>query len=175
IMADVNLNAPANQAPTMTPPTRTDNQILPHIRWAPIGKINYYLDIESAKGTKREVFGMPIPGNLIIADIQGSDPDSPTPKPTKATKKSKPSAPKIDLRPPVTKPASSRKPKPKPAPAKSQGKKLIFQRRTSTPTESSGHDESSSLYAKLGLIDSEMKSDEDVPRIDVGVQDEGQP
>nr|GEZ21845.1 E-beta-farnesene synthase [Tanacetum cinerariifolium] len=77
----------------------------------------------SAKGTKREVFGMPIPNELIAANIQGeqyykeyleklakhqryladeegSDPDSPAPKPAKATKKSKPSTPKIDLRPP---------------------------------------------------------------------------
>nr|GFA68955.1 hypothetical protein [Tanacetum cinerariifolium] len=100
----------------------------------------------SAKGTKREVFGKPIPGNLITADIQGepyyqeylekvakhqrylageqwSDPDSPALKPTKATKKSKPSAPKADLRPPITKSASSQQPEPKPAPAKSQGKK----------------------------------------------------
>nr|GEW55810.1 retrovirus-related Pol polyprotein from transposon TNT 1-94 [Tanacetum cinerariifolium] len=228
----------------------------------------------SAKGTKREVFGMPIADNLITADIQGepyykeylenvakhqrylagekgSDPDSPTPKPAKATKKSKPSAPKVDLRPPVTKPASSQQPEPKPAPAKPQGKKhklvtetsdkpspakrfkpgleprfddeeanvqraleeslksvydaprgplppvvirepesrkyqplpevqgkgkekFIFQRRTSTPTEYSGQDESSSLYAELGLIDNEVESDEDVVGIDTGVQDEGQ-
>nr|GFC40769.1 hypothetical protein [Tanacetum cinerariifolium]GFC40839.1 hypothetical protein [Tanacetum cinerariifolium] len=32
-MADVNVNAPTDQAPTMGPPTRTDDQILPHIRW----------------------------------------------------------------------------------------------------------------------------------------------
>nr|GFC46309.1 hypothetical protein [Tanacetum cinerariifolium] len=98
----------------------------------------------SAKGTKREVFGMPILGNLITADIQGesyyqeylakvakhqrylageirSDPDSPALKPTKTTKKSKPSAPKADLRPLVSKPFQQ--PEPKPAPAKSQGKK----------------------------------------------------
>nr|GEW68212.1 E-beta-farnesene synthase [Tanacetum cinerariifolium] len=65
----------------------------------------------SAKGTKREVFRMPIPNELITADIrgeqyykeylekvskhqrylsgeEGSDPDSPAPKPAKATKKS---------------------------------------------------------------------------------------
>nr|GEZ19856.1 hypothetical protein [Tanacetum cinerariifolium] len=150
-------------------------------------------------------------------------------EPTKATKKSKPSAPKADLRPPVTKPVSSQQPKPKPAPAKSQEKKrklvmetsdkpspakslkpgaveeslksvhdahrgllppvvirepdsgkfqllpeFIFQRRTSTPTESSGHDESSSLYDELGLTDSEMESEKEVPGIDAGVQDEGQ-
>nr|GEV75782.1 E-beta-farnesene synthase [Tanacetum cinerariifolium] len=81
----------------------------------------------SAKGTKREVFGMPIPGNLITADIQGesyyqdylakvakhqrylagetgSDPDSPAPKPTKTAKKSKPTMPKAYPRPPVSKP-----------------------------------------------------------------------
>nr|GEV06735.1 hypothetical protein [Tanacetum cinerariifolium] len=67
----------------------------------------------SAKGTKREVFGMPILNELITADIQGeqyykeymekvakhqrylageggSDTDSPIPKPAKANKKSKP-------------------------------------------------------------------------------------
>nr|GFD09619.1 E-beta-farnesene synthase [Tanacetum cinerariifolium] len=77
----------------------------------------------NAKGTKREVFGMPIPGNLITADIQGesyyqeyltkvtkhqrylagetgSDPDSPAPKPNKTAKKSKTTASKADPRPP---------------------------------------------------------------------------
>ncbi|GKB27196.1 retrovirus-related pol polyprotein from transposon TNT 1-94 [Tanacetum coccineum] len=43
-MADVNVNAPAEQAPAMAPPTRTDDQILPRIRWVPIGKRNCYLD-----------------------------------------------------------------------------------------------------------------------------------
>nr|GEW55604.1 E-beta-farnesene synthase [Tanacetum cinerariifolium] len=108
----------------------------------------------SAKGTKWEVFGMHILNNLITVDIQGeqyykeylekvakhqryladeerSDPDSPAPKPDKATKKSKPSTPKAA---PVTKPAtakafestSSQQPKPKPAPAKTQEKKHEF-------------------------------------------------
>ncbi|GKB56006.1 hypothetical protein Tco_0912192 [Tanacetum coccineum] len=186
----------------------------------------------SAKGTKKEVFGMPIPNNLITADIQGeqyynaylekvakhqryladeevSDPDSPTPKPAKATKpkatkQSMPLAPKAA---PVTKPAAAKAPKttasrpPKPTPAttepskKDQSKKrklvkesseapspakrpkadskeknptdqLIFQRRTSTPTESFGHDESSSLYAELGLTDSESESDEELSGIE---------
>nr|GEW03300.1 retrovirus-related Pol polyprotein from transposon TNT 1-94 [Tanacetum cinerariifolium] len=45
-MADVNVNAPAIQAPTMATPTRTNDQIMPHIRWVPIGKSNCYLDIE---------------------------------------------------------------------------------------------------------------------------------
>nr|GEV88266.1 retrovirus-related Pol polyprotein from transposon TNT 1-94 [Tanacetum cinerariifolium] len=48
-MDDVNVNAHADQAPTMAPPTHTDDQILPHIRWVPIGKINSYLDIERSQ------------------------------------------------------------------------------------------------------------------------------
>nr|GEV34352.1 integrase, catalytic region, zinc finger, CCHC-type, peptidase aspartic, catalytic [Tanacetum cinerariifolium] len=428
-MADVNVNAPTDQAPTMAPPTRTDDQILPHIRWVPIGKSNCYLDVEkwqsnpiykiavdilkhtnffrafTASSTipsiyiqqfwdnitpvnNNKAFSSPPSSNALInfvnelgypklvrnlsnvvtndtfqpwralttiinlcltgkisgfemprapvlqilwgvvnqahidyaeriweeftqsihtfiedkknlaqhtqrkkkatlivissislvlrepnekslgslylvtliqgepyyqeylekvakhqrylAGEQGSDPNSPASKPTKSTKKSKPSAPKADLRPPVTKPASSQQPEPKPTPAKSQGKKhklvteisdkpsparksrpglvskrrkpisslrsideyvakgipekeprvddeeadmprkksptdqFIFQRRTFTPTGSSGHDESSSLYVELGLTDHEVKSDKDVPGIDAGVLDEGQ-
>nr|GEV32740.1 hypothetical protein [Tanacetum cinerariifolium] len=216
-MSNVNVNAPAGQAPTMAPPIHNDDQILPHIKWVPIGKSNCYLDVEksqrnliykiavdilkcqldeqrfdltkntlkdalqitpvnnnqaftsppssdalinfvneqhkfhprpdsslhlpneepvlgylkfSSKGTKREVFEMPIPGSLITSDIQeasyyqeylakvakhqrylasetGSDPDSPTPKPTKTARKPKTTAPKADLRPPTRKPVSS--------------------------------------------------------------------
>nr|GEY77243.1 retrovirus-related Pol polyprotein from transposon TNT 1-94 [Tanacetum cinerariifolium] len=48
-MADVNVNAPAGQAPTMARPTRTDDQILPHIRWVPIGKSSRYIDVEKSQ------------------------------------------------------------------------------------------------------------------------------
>ncbi|GKD57513.1 hypothetical protein Tco_1290900, partial [Tanacetum coccineum] len=34
-MVDVNVNAPAEEAPAMAPPTRTDDQILPRSRWVP--------------------------------------------------------------------------------------------------------------------------------------------
>ncbi|GJT93560.1 hypothetical protein Tco_1082405 [Tanacetum coccineum] len=34
-MANVNVNAPAEQAPAMAPPTRTDDQILPRSSWVP--------------------------------------------------------------------------------------------------------------------------------------------
>ncbi|GJX89011.1 monodehydroascorbate reductase [Tanacetum coccineum] len=270
----------------------------------------------SAKGTKREVFGMPIPNDLITDDIRGeqyynaylekvakhqrylageevSDPDSPAPKPAKATKpkaskQSKPLAPKAATKKPKPAPAKPQEKKRKlvtetseaPSPAKRskagkvvkkrtkksslqlvdefvdegvpeneprigdeeadlqkaveeslkefhsarqgplppvvirepesgkfqplpevQGKgkekvsdeqvaldlltlqtpkkkspadQFIFQRRTSTPTESSGHDESSSLYVELRLTDSETDSDEEVPVIVARVQDEGQ-
>ncbi|GJY90814.1 hypothetical protein Tco_0506010 [Tanacetum coccineum] len=48
-MADVNVNAPAEQAPAMAPPARTDDQILPRIRWVPIGKSNCYLNVERSQ------------------------------------------------------------------------------------------------------------------------------
>nr|GFA21508.1 hypothetical protein [Tanacetum cinerariifolium] len=48
-MADVNINALAGQAPAMAPPVRTDDQILPRIRWVPIGKNNCYLDLDKSQ------------------------------------------------------------------------------------------------------------------------------
>ncbi|GKA62250.1 hypothetical protein Tco_0761769 [Tanacetum coccineum] len=244
----------------------------------------------SAKGTKREVFGMPIPNELITDDIRGaayydaylkkvakhhryiageevSDPDSPAPKPAKSTKpkitkQAKPVAPKaatkkqqptptkpkekkrkqakettestppakrakvgkaekkrtlkksqqlvdefIDERIPLTEPgfgdleadtqrsieeslkdAHEGKGKEKVGAEqaarvllnlqtpkkKSPTKQYIFQRRTSAPTEPSGHDESSSLYAEVGLTESDTELDEEVPPIvKSGAPDEG--
>nr|GFA78294.1 hypothetical protein [Tanacetum cinerariifolium] len=46
--------------------------------------------------------------------------------------------------------------------------------RTSTPTGSSGLDESSLLYVELGLTDNEVDSEEDVPGADARGQGEGQ-
>ncbi|GJU20743.1 hypothetical protein Tco_1154085, partial [Tanacetum coccineum] len=58
---------------------------------------------------------------------------------------------------------------------KSHAEQYIFQRRTPTTTEPSGHAESPLLYAELGLTDSETESDEEVsPEINAGTQDEGQ-
>ncbi|GKD66671.1 hypothetical protein Tco_1308779, partial [Tanacetum coccineum] len=94
----------------------------------------------SAKGTKREVFGMTIPNELINDVIRGSDyydaylekvakhqrhlageevsdPESPAPKPAKPTKQAKPKATK---QPTISKTTAK---KPKPAPAKPQEKK----------------------------------------------------
>nr|GEX19542.1 hypothetical protein [Tanacetum cinerariifolium] len=68
----------------------------------------------SAKGTKREVFGMPIPG---------SDQDSPTPKPTKPARKPKSTAPKAPPRPAVSIQVTLAQPAPTSAPAKPQEKK----------------------------------------------------
>nr|GEX29876.1 integrase, catalytic region, zinc finger, CCHC-type, peptidase aspartic, catalytic [Tanacetum cinerariifolium] len=239
-IADVHVNAPVDQAPTMAPPTHTDDKNpashkMDSLLYLPNEEhVLRYLKF-SAKGTKQEVFRMPILNELINAGIQGeqynqeylkkvakhqrypvdkegSDPDSPAPKPAKATKKSKPLAPKANLRPPVINllhlnnlnpnmhlPCLRKRNEPRfddeeanlqreveeslksihDAPwgslplvvsldlltlqtpkKKSHADHCIFQRRTSIPTESSGHDESSSLYAELGLTDSGMESDE---------------
>ncbi|GJW19544.1 retrovirus-related pol polyprotein from transposon TNT 1-94 [Tanacetum coccineum] len=111
----------------------------------------------SAKRTKHEVFGMPILNDLITADIQGgqyynaylekvakhqrylaseegSDPDSPTPKPDKdtkpkATKKSKPSAPKTT---PEKKLKLVKETSDKPSLAKSSKRGLVTKRRNPT-------------------------------------------
>nr|GEZ29232.1 hypothetical protein [Tanacetum cinerariifolium] len=53
---------------------------------------------------------------------------------------------------------------------KSPADRYIFQRRTSTPIGSFGHDESSSLYAELGLTDSEEEYEEVVSGADAGGQ-----
>nr|GFA85166.1 monodehydroascorbate reductase [Tanacetum cinerariifolium] len=45
----VDENAPSDQTPTMAPPVRADDQILPHIRWIPIGKSNCYLDLQKSQ------------------------------------------------------------------------------------------------------------------------------
>ncbi|GKF17461.1 hypothetical protein Tco_0062379, partial [Tanacetum coccineum] len=58
---------------------------------------------------------------------------------------------------------------------KSLAEQYIFQRRTPTTTEPSGHAESPSLYAELGLIDSEKESDKEGSlEINAGTPDEGQ-
>ncbi|GJY03717.1 hypothetical protein Tco_0369657 [Tanacetum coccineum] len=47
-MADMNIpanDAPAEQAPAVAPPTRTDDQILPLSKWVPIDKSNCVLDV----------------------------------------------------------------------------------------------------------------------------------
>nr|GEX22968.1 hypothetical protein [Tanacetum cinerariifolium] len=51
-MADMNIpanDAPAKQAHAITPPTRTDDQILPSSNWVPIGKSNCVLDVQKSQ------------------------------------------------------------------------------------------------------------------------------
>nr|GEV83973.1 reverse transcriptase domain-containing protein [Tanacetum cinerariifolium] len=51
-MADMNIpanDAPAEQAPAVAPPTRTDDQILPSSKWVPIGKSNCVPDVQKSQ------------------------------------------------------------------------------------------------------------------------------
>ncbi|GJR41015.1 retrovirus-related pol polyprotein from transposon TNT 1-94 [Tanacetum coccineum] len=51
-MADMNVpanDAPAEQAPAIAPPTRTDDQVLPLSKWVPIGKSNCVLDVQNSQ------------------------------------------------------------------------------------------------------------------------------
>ncbi|GJX14593.1 retrovirus-related pol polyprotein from transposon TNT 1-94 [Tanacetum coccineum] len=51
-MADINMPAndvPAEQAPAIAPPTRTDDQILLSSKWVPIGKSNCVLDVQKSQ------------------------------------------------------------------------------------------------------------------------------
>nr|GFD30905.1 hypothetical protein [Tanacetum cinerariifolium] len=57
---------------------------------------------------------------------------------------------------------------------KSPVDQFIFQRRTPMPAEASGPAESPSLDVELALTDSETESNEKVPKINTGDQDEGQ-
>nr|GEU51261.1 hypothetical protein [Tanacetum cinerariifolium] len=127
----------------------------------------------SAKGTKREVFRMPIPGSLITPNIQeasyyqeylakvakhqrylagetGSDPNSPAPKPTKTARKPKPTTPKAYPRSSVLKPVSSTQTEPKYAPAKTQGKKHKL-------TTEISHKPSKAVKSRPGLVTKKRK------------------
>ncbi|GKA01787.1 retrovirus-related pol polyprotein from transposon TNT 1-94 [Tanacetum coccineum] len=165
----------------------------------------YYSHEESVLNTLRfvgkdgrEVFGMPIPDALLTNEITSApyysrylehvaeyqhcldeehskakeEDVTESPKAAKATKSktakhTKPLAPKASK---VTKP-----PKPTPTTTEPSKKDQSKKARTPTITKPSGHSESPSLYAKLGLTDSETESDEEVsPEINVGTQDEGQ-
>ncbi|GKB71879.1 retrovirus-related pol polyprotein from transposon TNT 1-94, partial [Tanacetum coccineum] len=143
-MADVNVNAPAEQAPAMAPPTRTDDQILPRSSWVPTstferprapvlqilwGVVNRaHIDyaermweeftqsihsfVEDKKNLALHTHRNKKANPLVIPSVsfwdayqiylvgeEVSDPGSPAPKPAKATKpkatkQSKPLAPK---------------------------------------------------------------------------------
>nr|GEV94497.1 hypothetical protein [Tanacetum cinerariifolium] len=78
----------------------------------------------NAKGTNREVFVMPIPGSLIIADIQeASYYQEYLAKVAQHRRKPKSTAPKAPPRPSVSTPVISAQPAPTSAPAKPQEKK----------------------------------------------------
>ncbi|GJW10796.1 E-beta-farnesene synthase [Tanacetum coccineum] len=171
----------------------------------------------SAKGSKREVFGMTIPNELINNVIREEDYyDAYLEKVAKhqryiAAKKSKPAPakPKEKKRKPVSE-SSEAQPLAKRAKAGKVTKKrnvksskqlvdefvdegftgtdtgssTTYQRcqvkgkekrRSQLPTETAGREDSTSLYAELGLYGSDTESDEEMPSVvRSGTQDEGQ-
>ncbi|GKA30387.1 hypothetical protein Tco_0716692 [Tanacetum coccineum] len=234
IMADV--NAPIEQAPTVAPPTRTDEQILPRIRWVPIGKSNCYLDAEKSQSNpiykiavdilKHTNFFRATDGgykcqldeqwfNLTKDTLRDALQITPCKEPkgkylgllfdethhlmtleeqtatmligevaNKSRSKLLRALSSLGrgvcliegisltehgfgvleavMQGPIEEKAGGR------------GKGMV-KRRTSAPTEPSGHDESSSLYVELGLTESDTESDEEMPPVvKSGDQDEGQ-
>nr|GEW83079.1 retrovirus-related Pol polyprotein from transposon TNT 1-94 [Tanacetum cinerariifolium] len=149
----------------------------------------------SAKGSKREIFGMPIPGSLITSDIQtasyyqeylanmanhrkylasetGSHLDSPAPMPTKPAKKPKSTAPKAPPRPSVSIAVTSAQTAPTTTPAKLQEKK----RKQATKTSDKPLKAKKSKHRRVTKIRS-MKSvaaseAEEVPTMEPRVVDE---
>nr|GEZ95120.1 monodehydroascorbate reductase [Tanacetum cinerariifolium] len=130
----------------------------------------------SAKGTKREVFRMPIPGSLITTDIRaasyyqeylasvakyrrylagetGSVQDSPAPKPTKPARKPKSTTPKAPLRPSVSIPVTLSQPAPTSAPAKPHEKK----RKQATETSYKPPKAKKSKYGFVAAEDAELQ------------------
>ncbi|GJR49417.1 hypothetical protein Tco_1399938 [Tanacetum coccineum] len=58
---------------------------------------------------------------------------------------------------------------------KSPAEQYIFQRRSHIPSETAGREDSTSLYAELGLFGSDTESDEEMPSVvRSGAQDQGQ-
>ncbi|GJZ90110.1 hypothetical protein Tco_0662037 [Tanacetum coccineum] len=49
-MADANINAPEVPTTAASPPTRSDEQILPRNKWVLVGKSNCFLDVERTQG-----------------------------------------------------------------------------------------------------------------------------
>ncbi|GJR71089.1 retrovirus-related pol polyprotein from transposon TNT 1-94 [Tanacetum coccineum] len=67
-MADLNIPAdiaPAEQAPAVAPPTRTDDQILPSSKWVPIGKRNSVLDVQ--KSQRNPIF------SIVVAILKNTN------------------------------------------------------------------------------------------------------
>ncbi|GJU84217.1 hypothetical protein Tco_1291763 [Tanacetum coccineum] len=59
--------ADAEHAPTMAPPVRTDEQILPRIRWVPIGKSNCYLNEEKSQPSPIYKIAVDILKHILVA------------------------------------------------------------------------------------------------------------
>ncbi|GJY04095.1 hypothetical protein Tco_0370035 [Tanacetum coccineum] len=149
--------ANAEHAPAMASPVRTDEQIVPRNRWVPIGKSNCYLNEEKPQPNLIFKIAMDILKQTNFFRAGESE------VPGKGKEKvGEEQAAQVLLHLQTTK-------------KKSPTEQYIFQRHTPVPSEPAGHEESSSLYAELGLYGSDTESDEEMPSVvRSGAQDEGQ-
>nr|GEX21768.1 hypothetical protein [Tanacetum cinerariifolium] len=70
-MADMNINSPAGQAPAMAPPVRTDDQILPRVRWGLYCFLNHTIDLHPA--VLREALQITLVNNQPFISPPSSD------------------------------------------------------------------------------------------------------
>nr|GEX18360.1 histone deacetylase 14 [Tanacetum cinerariifolium]GEX41494.1 histone deacetylase 14 [Tanacetum cinerariifolium] len=149
----------------------------------------------SAKGTKIEVFGMPIPGSIITVEIQqalyyqeylakvaqhrrylagetGGVQDPPAPKPTQPARKPKSIAPKAPPRPAVLTPVTSAQPAPTSKPAKPREKKRKQAIETSDKHPKAKKSKHGWVSKKRYLKNVEASKTKEVPTVESQVVDE---
>nr|GEY60449.1 histone deacetylase 14 [Tanacetum cinerariifolium] len=125
----------------------------------------------SAKGTKREIFGMPIPGSLITTDIQGTSyyqeylaKVAKHERPGSVSKRCKPVSSLRSMDESVAKDVPEKEPR--------VDDEEVYVQRALEESLKSMYDVPRDV--ELGLTDNKEESEEDVPRADTGVQGEGQ-
>nr|GEZ59870.1 monodehydroascorbate reductase [Tanacetum cinerariifolium] len=120
----------------------------------------------SAKGMKREVFGMPIPGSLITAEIQQASYYQ------EYLAKPKTIAPKAPLRPSVSIPVRSAQPAPTSAPAKPHEKKGKQATETSDKPPKEKKSKHGWVSKKRSRKNVEASKTKEVPTVEPHVEDE---
>nr|GFA44697.1 hypothetical protein [Tanacetum cinerariifolium] len=211
----VDVNAPSGQAPTMVPPVRTDDQILPRIRcqldeqWfvltkdtlrealqiTPVnnnqafatpptseGLINFVNELGYPKGGTSFTQDLTLRSSCLMKSLfldisssvqrrylageTGSNPVSPTPKPTKPARKPKTTVPKAPPRLAVSTPVTSAQPAPISAPAKPQEKKRKQATETSNKPPKAKKSKYGLLSKKRTLKNVAASKAEDVPAME---------
>nr|GEY98779.1 hypothetical protein [Tanacetum cinerariifolium] len=129
------VNAPSDQTPTMAPPVRADDQILPHIREKEghsdcdskhsVHQADHPPSSEEAQENVAKHKG-------FLAGETGSTQDLPAPKPTKPAKKPQSTVQKAPLKPSISSPATGTTDKP----AKAKRIKRSASRKTRQPRSS---------------------------------------
>nr|GFA04436.1 histone deacetylase 14 [Tanacetum cinerariifolium] len=153
----------------------------------------------SAKGTKREVFGMPIPGSLITVEIHqasyyreylakvaqhrryragktGGVQDPPASKPTEPARKPKTTTPRAASRPSVSIPVRSAQPAPTSAPAKPHEKKGTLLPVVIREPESGKYQPLLEVpgKGKAKVTEEQSDSEEESEKVMLGVEEGGQ-